>query len=270
MKSALQSSGLGLVAESPSPARPDAIWRALHADASDAYRAAGRYAWHFARGKLGGDPAFRGLLESGEIPPGARVVDVGCGQGLLASLLRSADRFDAEGRWPAAWPTAPSGTHYTGVEMFAPDVRRAESALGTPPSASRSTARFVCADMTTTELPGCDVAVLLDVLHYVDPTAQERVLREAHRALRPGGRLLLRVGDASQRRAQAITRWIDGAVALWRTGRVAPIHMRPLAVWTALLQSIGFEVRSLPMSRGTPFANVLLVAEKVVERGASA
>ena len=69
----------------------DQAWRELHARSCAPYRAAGRFAWHFARGKLGRDPVFRGLVERGELrcgdgPP--RVVDIGCGQGLLASLLQ--------------------------------------------------------------------------------------------------------------------------------------------------------------------------------------
>ena len=51
--------------------------------ASARYRSCGRFAYHFARGKLLGDPAFPHLLEQGLIGRGARVLDLGCGQGLL-------------------------------------------------------------------------------------------------------------------------------------------------------------------------------------------
>jgi hypothetical protein len=34
-----------------------------------------------------------------------------------------------------------------------------------------------------------------------------------------------------------------------------------VAAWCALLQGQGFAVRTLPMSSGTPFANVLLIAD---------
>src|SRR5690349_8843043 len=82
----------------------DEAWRELHRSACAPYRSAGRFAWHFARGKLGRDPVFRGLLERGDLPVRARVVDIGCGQGLLASLLAAIDGMQARGRWPAAWP----------------------------------------------------------------------------------------------------------------------------------------------------------------------
>ena len=74
-------------------------------------------------------------------------------------------------------------------------------------------------------------------------------------------RLLLRVGDAASRRGYRISQWVDRTVTRVRGHRVAPTWGRPLAEWMALLQRQGFAVRSLPMSRGTPFANVLLVAD---------
>ena len=70
-------------------APPRADWPALLDAASAPYRRAGPFAWRFARGKLGMDPVFRYLLCEGLIPPHAHVLDIGCGQGLLASLLRS-------------------------------------------------------------------------------------------------------------------------------------------------------------------------------------
>ncbi|MDT4880179.1 hypothetical protein FQZ97_1159090 [compost metagenome] len=46
-----------------------------------------------------------------------------------------------------------------------------------------------------------------------------------------------------------------------RGHKVSPTWGRPLTEWTALLQRLGFRVQSIPMSEGTPFANVLLVAD---------
>jgi SAM-dependent methyltransferase len=232
-------------------------WRELHRTACRPYRDVGRFAWHFARGKLAGDPVFRALLQSGELPPHARVLDIGCGQGLLASLLAAAEALHARGAWPAAWGDAPVGVRYTGIELMARDVARAEQAaahLGGKP-------RFTQADMCHAALPASDVVVVLDVLHYVDIAAQDAVLARVRDALRPHGRLLLRVGDAADTRRFAASQWVDRIVTLTRGHRTAPVFGRPLQDWIATLQRLDFKVRSEPMSRGTPFANVLLVAD---------
>ena len=62
----------------------DAVWRQLHQAASDPYRRTGMFGWQFARGKLARDPVFRAVLQRGLIRPRAQVLDIGCGQGLLA------------------------------------------------------------------------------------------------------------------------------------------------------------------------------------------
>lgn len=237
----------------------DSAWRQLHDAATAPYRKAGPFTYHFARGKLWRDPVFRGLVERGLIGAGRRrVLDIGCGQGLFASLLAAMAAMQSQGRWPTGWAATPPDADYTGIELMARDVARAESSIGH----LRPTPRFVCADMCEATLPAMDLAVILDVLHYVDLDAQEGVLRRVHQALPPGGRLLLRVGDASAGRGFAISQWVDRTVTRIRGHKVSPTWGRPLGEWTALLQRLGFVVQSIPMSAGTPFANVLLVADR--------
>lgn len=242
----------------PRTVATDAAWRALHQAACAPYQQAGRFAWHFARGKLGRDPVFRGLLERGYLPAQGLVVDIGCGQGLLASLMAAIDALHARGGWPTAWPAAPLGNRYIGIELMPRDVARAEASVGSLPSKPQ----FICGDMREVPLPACDAVVILDVLHYVDPAAQAALLQRVATALRPGGRLLLRVGDADSRRGFVVSQWVDRIVTMVRGHRVPPTYGRPLRDWIALLQQHGFAVRPLPMSEGTPFANVLLVAER--------
>jgi SAM-dependent methyltransferase len=229
-------------------------WPALLDAASRPYLKRGRFAWGFARGKLGRDPVFRHLLAHGLIAPRARVLDIGCGQGLLASLLRAGHGLSQQGRWPNDWAAAPDAVRVTGIELAPGDVDCARASLGS------DGVEFVCGDMRSTPFPEADVAVLLDVLHYVGLADQNAVLAKVRRALSPGGVLLLRVADATFSRRFAFSRWVDAAVMLVRHRRVLPQSGRVLPEWIAQLESLGFEVRSQPMSQGTPFANVLLVA----------
>ena len=248
----------------------DAAWQRIYDAACAPYRRHGQWPYQWARGKLARDPAFRGMLERGDFGSQPRVVDIGCGQGLVAALLHACATTAARD-WPAAWPPAPHARAYTGIELMQRDAERAQAALHALPLAPR----FVCGDMCSTPLPGCDLVVILDVLHYVDHAAQVGVLQRVRDALRePGdqvrracdapstGRLLLRVGDAQQRKGFAISQWVDRVVTLARGHRVAPTWGRPLAEWRSLLAGLGFaDVQAVPMSQGTPFANVLLVAD---------
>jgi len=218
------------------------------------YHAAGRFAWSCARGKLGGDPVFAGLLEYGLIPDNARILDIGCGQGLLASWLLSAKATRGNGHWPAHWRAAPNPRAIRGIELMARDVERAQRALG-------SAATFTTGDMCKADFGKADLVVILDVLHYVDIAAQNDVLQRVRNALAPNGTLLLRVGDASAGLPFQISVWVDQVLTFVREHRNAPLYCRPMSAWCSTLATMGFTVSTMAMSKGTPFANVLLVAK---------
>src|SRR5690242_11493266 len=85
--------------------------------ASAYYRGAGHFAWRFARGKLAGDPVFAAILAQGLLAGRARILDLGCGQGLLAAWLLAAQRCYTHGGWPAGWPPPPELRSYRGIEI---------------------------------------------------------------------------------------------------------------------------------------------------------
>lgn len=224
--------------------------------ATQPYKAAGHFAWHFAKGKLKGDPAFVGLLQNGLIPDASRLIDIGCGQGLLASWLREARALYETGMWPSNWPAAPKVEKIWGLELMPKDVARAQAALG-------EHAQFVQGDMRTTELGQADVAIIMDVLHYIDYDAQEAVLRRVRAALPTGGTFITRIGDAAGGLPFYFSNWVDHAVFLLRGHRSYKIYCRTLKEWQEVLKRNGFEVAPLPMNKGTPFASVMLISKAV-------
>ena len=216
-----------------------ASFRALAREAAALYPANDRYARHFASGKLTRDPVFRHVWENRLIPDGARILDLGCGQALVGALLTA-------GGHPGGWT-------YRGVDASRRDIERARSAL-------RARCELIEDDVRTAPLPASDAVLLIDVLHYIEPPAQAELLRRVREALVPGGVLVLRVADATPGLRFRITEAVDLAATRLRGSRVKRLHSVPLAERRRQLESHGFTVEERPMSEGTPFANVLLLA----------
>src|SRR6185295_13994361 len=168
----------------------------------------------------------------------ARILDLGCGQGLLAALLAQAR---VQENWPGTWAPAPKPAAYRGIDAVRRDVERAARAGG-------DQAIFTCGDIRSTDFGSADTVVILDVLHYLDYAAQEDVLRRARAALGPGGVLLLRVADESDSGRFCWTLWMDRLAMALRGRRVEPYHCRPLDQWKEMLDALGFAVEAVPMS----------------------
>jgi SAM-dependent methyltransferase len=231
-----------------------AALEAIVAAAARAYAPAGRTPMHFARGKLRHDPVFRAIVARGLVPDGARLVDLGCGQGVLPAFLAAARERYERGEWPARWPQPPRLASALGVELRRRAVVAARIAVG-------DRAQFVLGDVRDASIPACDAVAILDVLHYLPVPDQDRVLARCAAALAPGGVLLARVGDADAGLRALVTRVTDQTITLVRGG-LPRLHMRGLAAWVAAVERAGFGVEAAPMSAGTPFANVLLVARR--------
>jgi cyclopropane fatty-acyl-phospholipid synthase-like methyltransferase len=136
------------------------------------------------------------------------------------------------------------------------DVTRAQRALG-------ADARVELGDIRDTDFGTADAVVILDVMHYLPHDAQRDVLKRVRAALPAGGLLLLRIGDAGSGMRYRYSQWVDKVVMLLRGHTWMTLHCRNLAEWQALLRDCAFHSEALPMSEGTPFANVLLVAHAV-------
>lgn len=238
----------------------------LLARACERFRRADRFAYHYARGKLGGDAIFAELLRRGLLPARPDVLDLGCGQGSLFAWLLAAAEQHADGRWPADWPPPPRPVRLRGVELMPRDVWRARQAFG----ADHPLVRVEQGDMNAVDFGRCDVVTILDALHYFDHERQRQVVRRIRRAIGPGGLFVTRVGDEAAGWPFALSTWVDHVVTFLRGHRLPRLYARPLADWRALLQQEGFAVESLDMNGALPFANVMLVCRALPEDAAPA
>lgn len=229
--------------------------KTLLASAAEPYRTAGWYARCFARVKLSVDPVFVTILKQGLVPDAAHLLDLGCGQGLLASTLFAARGMQQAGFWPEAWLRPPMLGAFSGLDSVPLDIERAKRALG-------SQASLQVGDVSKTDFGQADVIVILDVLHYMDYQKQEDVLRRVREALPSGGRLILRIGDADGGIWFKCSYWYDRMVWLLRVRKDNPLYCRPLDNWLTILDSLGFRTRMVPLDHGISLANALLVATR--------
>jgi len=230
--------------------------RQLLDQATVRFRPSGHFAYHYARGKPSSDCIFRHVFARGLLPANLRLLDLGCGQGVLPAWLLGATATHEAGRWPAHWPAPPRLERYTGIELMPKDVSRARAAF----AEHEGRIEFHQGDICEQSFPRVNAVVIFDVLHYNTIARQDAVLKRVRDTLEPGGTLLLRVGDAAAGLPFHICNALDGLVTFVRGHRLPQLYCRPLSAWQAKLRELGFQVEPIPMSHGKPFANVLLVA----------
>lgn len=239
---------------------PDAKDRLIETMAKP-YLESGIFAWEFVRGKLRFDPVYFDLLSQGALPDRGKLVDLGCGRGLLLSALRVAATTEGSD-WPEGWKPAPKNLELIGVDGRPHAIETARTALG-------DSAELHCGDLTRYDIPSCSAVVLINVLHYLDAQTQERLLARAADALQPGGLLVLCEGDAAPTTRFLITRLAERFCAVARGDFRQHFHFRSVGDWRHLVESLGLETATRPASDGTPYANIWIAARKPDSRASS-
>ncbi len=177
------------------------------------------------------------------LPPRGLVVDLGCGEGLLAHL----------------WVRGGTDRRVVAVDWDPDRVARLRSSLdGLPIEAALDS-------METFEIPACDGVALVDVLHYLDATAQDRLLDRAATALRPGGTVVLRDPDAGAGWHHRLARAHEHVFQTLGITRGAKGRFRTGAEWARALEARGLEARVLPASR--VYADRTLVGHRPSSNG---
>jgi uncharacterized protein (DUF2062 family)/trans-aconitate methyltransferase len=231
---------------------------ALLEEAACHYLKPGMFHWEFVRGKLRHDPIYFNLLRRGFLPPEGRLLDLGCGRGIVFSLILGAREQWAKGKYPEGWAPPPPGLTFHGIEGRPKVAEAAREAL-------EDRAEIDTGDLRTADFPQADAVLLLDVLHYMPAADQEAVLSKAVSVLHRGGVLLLRDADADAGWRFTATRAQERFSALLRRHWRQRFHYRSSEEWGDLLRGLGLTVDVQPMGMGTPYANVLLAGRKRTE-----
>lgn len=236
--------------------RPPEV-EALIEETAHRYLDAGLIQCEIVRGKLRHDPVYFALLRHGALPRAGRLLDLGCGRGITLALLAAAADPCRRSAYPAGWPSPPQ-LQLAGIDA---DPRPASVAR----TGLQGRASIETGDLLAAPLPPADAILLIDVLHYLPPADQQRLLSRAAEALAPGGLLLVREADAAAGWGFLSIRFSERLAALcrrdWRQWRQG-FHYRTQADWRRLLESRGLIAQVDPMGMGTPYANVLIAAAR--------
>src|ERR1051326_8712699 len=167
------------------------------------------------------------------------VLDLGCGYGIASHWLA----YCRDGRT------------FLGVDYDEDKIRIArQSAVEMP------RVRFELQNLLEWEYPECDGILLLDVLHYWVPEKQQLILNKARKALRPGGRLILReAARADDSAHQHVALWEKIATGIGHNQTTEGLHFRTLDELTAALKQAGFTQWEIKRDSGK-HSNILLVA----------
>jgi SAM-dependent methyltransferase len=176
------------------------------------------------------------------LPPAGRVLDLGCGNGLMAALFMLGS----------------SRRRVTGFDLDPGKVRAARRLKARWPSLE-----FEVADLAARRFPACESAVLVDVLYLIPRPKQDAILAECYRALRPGGLLLLKEMDTRPRWKYAWNYFQETlAVKVLGFTLGGRFYFRPRADCFRTLEGLGFRVRVVRLDRGYAYPHILYLCRK--------
>ena len=182
----------------------------------------------------------RFLDEIGQyLPDAGTVLDIGCGFGLFSLY----------------YAQVLPGASFQGVDLSA---RRVALATEAARRLGLANAAYAVGDARGYRVEGTlAAAYMLDIVHHIPPETVEPLLAELHKAIRPGGRLIVKDVDTQP----AYKRWFTHALDLLMSPR-GVIHYWPAGELQGLLQRIGFRVFRHLMVDILPYPHVIFVCHR--------
>jgi 2-polyprenyl-3-methyl-5-hydroxy-6-metoxy-1,4-benzoquinol methylase len=189
------------------------------------------------------------------VPSSGRVLDVGCGHGLLTALL------SGPGGAPGSSAVGQNPRSVVGIDPDARKVRLAMQALGERAGVTLRVGRIE--DLEHSEAGGFDTVVICDVLYLLPRSSWVGFLARCRGLLRAGGTLLLKEaeGDGSWKHYKCLAQEWLMVRALGRTQGSGGLTLPGRAETVAILREAGLDpVEVVDLSRGFTTPHVLHVA----------
>jgi 2-polyprenyl-3-methyl-5-hydroxy-6-metoxy-1,4-benzoquinol methylase len=172
------------------------------------------------------------------IPAKGKILDLGCGYGFMCYMLACLS----------------DERQLTGVDYDEEKISVANTGF-----LKNERINFFRSDITNFPVNGFDVIVIADVLHYLTPDAQEKVLRNCFNGLNKGGKIIIRDGNADLKDRHQGTRLTElFSVKLLRFNKSTnDLHFLSGKKLTEWAGQYGFDVVQVDETRFT--SNVIFV-----------
>ncbi|WP_199423567.1 class I SAM-dependent methyltransferase [Actinotalea solisilvae] len=184
-----------------------------------------------------------------ELPAGGRVVEIGCGHGLVSACAALAD----------------PGRTVLGVDIDAEKIRHArEAARGVP------NLEFDVAVSGAVPAGPWDAVAFVDVLYLLPESEQRRLLTEAVEQLAPGGLVVVKeMGTEPAWKVRWNTAQETLAVKVLRITAGSEFDFVPPATVAGWLRGLGLAVATRRLDRGRPHPHVLVLGRAAGSPGTS-
>lgn len=177
------------------------------------------------------------------VPKSGKIVDLGCGRGLFACILRL-------------------GSGEREIRGFDLDETKIKAAVAN--SEKTSFLRFEKGDIVNMLYPEADAFVLFDVLYLIPYRDQETILRKCHSALRRDGVLIIKDMD-TRPRGKYVWNYLQETIVVNLAGFTLgdKFYFRNREDFLRILDQTGFRVKCLRMDKGYWYPHILYVCEKI-------
>jgi 2-polyprenyl-6-hydroxyphenyl methylase/3-demethylubiquinone-9 3-methyltransferase len=170
------------------------------------------------------------------IPKEGRVIDIGCGYGLLANFLTlKSNRRDV-----------------TGIDLSGKRISVAQKTTD-----NRNKIRFKLVNVLDLQLGKYCAMVMSDFLHHIDYKAQEELLVRCYQKIPPEGLLIIEEVDNRPLCKYWFNTIVDRMLNIGEG-----IFFRNQREFRELLERIGFKVSIMKAHKGIPLSDILYICRK--------